>query len=135
MMDVLAREKEIRYSSRTRQVSDQLIKLRKEREVIRKVLAKLPADFCGDEDVAELAAMAREYSVNVVQLIYRANVWEGRARDYEFSARTMAEHWLAGKAAVAQTITRSGLVAQNIVDGRTAAFDLSKSQLPHQEKI
>ena len=44
IMDVYAREKDIRYSSRTRQVTDQLIRLRKEREAIRKVLAKLPAD-------------------------------------------------------------------------------------------
>jgi len=69
--------------------------------------------------------MAREYPVNIVQMIYRANAWEGGARDYEFSARTMAEHWAAGEAAVASTIDRSELVAQNILDGRTAAFDLT----------
>ncbi|MBX9885430.1 MAG: patatin-like phospholipase family protein, partial [Novosphingobium sp.] len=36
IMDVVAREKEIRFSSRTRQVSDQLMKLRQEREAIRR---------------------------------------------------------------------------------------------------
>ncbi|SNT14939.1 NTE family protein [Sphingomonas laterariae] len=124
IMDVVAREKEIRFSSRTRQTSDQLMKLRREREAIRKVLAKLPAELADDADVLQLAEMARESSVNVVQLIYRANAWEGGARDYEFSARTMAEHWAAGQAAVAETMTRSELIARNIVDGRTAAFDL-----------
>lgn len=124
IMDVVAREKEIRFSSRTRQVSDQLMKLRGECEVIRKVLAKLPPEMAADPDVTCLTELAREYSVNVVQLIYRANAWEGGSRDYEFSARTMAEHWAAGKAAVAETMTRSELIARNIVDGRTAAFDL-----------
>lgn len=124
IMDVIAREKEIRFSSRTRQTSDQLLKLRREREAIRKVLAKLPSGMKDDPDVAALAALAREYSVNVVQLIYRANAWEGGARDYEFSARTMNEHWSAGMAAVAETMTRSELIARNIVDGKTAAFDL-----------
>jgi len=126
IMDVFAREKEIRYSSRTRQVSDQLVKLRKEREAIRKLLAKLPPDLAKDPDALALAEMAREYSVNLVQLIYRANAWEGGSRDYEFSARTMAEHWTAGRAAVAETMTKSELLARNILDGRTAAFDLLK---------
>jgi len=124
IMDVLAREKEIRFSSRTRQVSDALIKLRREREAIRRVLRKLPDDLRDDADVKRLAEMAREHPVNVVQLIYRANSWESGARDYEFSARTMDEHWEAGRNAVAATIDNSELVAQNISNGRTAAFDL-----------
>ncbi len=126
IMDVMAREKEIRFSSRTRQISDQMIKLRKEREVIRRVLRKLPPEMHDDEDVTRLAELAREFPVSIVQLIYRANKWEGGARDYEFSARTMAEHWAAGSAAVAETISHAGLIAQNILDGKTAAFDLSR---------
>ena len=125
IMDVVAREKEIRFSSRTRQISDQLVKLRTEREAIRRVLKKLPEGMHTDPDVVRLTEMACEYPVNIVQMIYRANTWEGGARDYEFSARTMAEHWAAGEAAVASTIDRSELVAQNILDGRTAAFDLT----------
>ncbi len=124
IMDVMAREKEIRFSSRTRQVSDALIKLRREREAIRRVLRKLPDAMKNDADVKRLAEMAREHPVNLVQLIYRANAWEGGARDYEFSARTMEEHWAAGRDAVAATIENSALMAQNIIDGRTAAFDL-----------
>jgi len=124
IMDVVAREKEIRFSSRTRQVSDALIKLRREREAIRRVLRKLPESLRDDADVKRLADMAQEHPVNLVQLIYRANAWEGGARDYEFSARTMEEHWAAGRDAVAATIENAELVAANIVDGRTAAFDL-----------
>jgi NTE family protein len=47
IMDVYARDKDIRFSSRTRQVTDQLLRLRKEREAIRKVLAKLPPELPG----------------------------------------------------------------------------------------
>ena len=126
IMDVFAREKEIRYSSRTRQVSDQLVKLRKERELIRKVLRKLPAELREDPDVAALRAQAAEHPVNVVHLIYRAPEWESGSRDYEFSARTMREHWEAGRSAVAETIDKAALLARNIVDGKTAAFDLTQ---------
>jgi len=125
IMDVMAREKEIRFSSRTRQVSDELLKLRKEREAIRAVLDKLPQALRDDPDVQTLAALSREDAVNVVQLIYRATAWEGGARDYEFSARTMDEHWEAGRESVRGAISKAGLLATNILDGKTAAFDLT----------
>ena len=126
IMDVMAREKEIRFSSRTRQVTDQLMRLRTEREAIRKVLAKLPEELHEDEDVKALAARAAEQPVSLVHLIYRANAWEGGSRDFEFSARTMREHWSAGHAAVTQTMANAQLVAKNIIDGKTAAFDLTR---------
>jgi NTE family protein len=123
--DVLAREKEIRFSSRTRQVSDERLKLRCDRELARKVLAKLPPELAGDPDVKALAARSDEPPVSLVQLIYRAHAWESGSRDFEFSARSMHEHWLAGRTAVAETMAHAELVAHNILDGKTAAFDLT----------
>jgi NTE family protein len=125
IMDVYAREKDIRYSSRTRQVTDQLLRLRKEREAIRKVLDKLPADLATDPDVERLAALAAEHAVSVVHLIYRKHGWEGGASDFEFSRATMEHHWREGLAAIAETMRHDALLARNIVDGRTAAFDLA----------
>lgn len=125
IMDVMAREKEIRFSSRTRQISMMLLRLREERAAIRRLLAKLPEQMANDPDVVDLAARATEKAVNLVHLIYRANAWEGGSRDYEFSQRTMREHWAAGQAAVAATMDRSELLAKNISDGRDAAFDLT----------
>jgi NTE family protein len=125
IMDVTAREKEIRYSSRTRQISAQMVKQRREHQAIRNLLAKLPPEMADDPDVLALSHCSREQAVNIVQLIYRANAWEGGSRDYEFSARTMNEHWASGRADVAKTMTKSGLIARNILDGRTAAFDLA----------
>lgn len=129
--DVMAREKEIRFSSRTRQVSDERLKLRKEREMIRKVLAKLPDSLADDPDVAALRKAADEQPVSLVHLIYRANAWEGGSRDFEFSARSMREHWQAGRDDVARTMANARLIASNIADGRTAAFDLTKTTPLH----
>ncbi|MFW2852067.1 patatin-like phospholipase family protein [Sphingomonas sp. TX0543] len=126
IMDVLARAKEITFSSRTRQITDQLMKLRKERELVRRVLAKLPAELRDDAEVEALTVMAAEQPVSLVHLIYRANAWEGGARDFEFSTRTMREHWAAGQAAVEATMANAELVAENILTGRTAAFDLAR---------
>lgn len=128
--DVMAREKEIRFSSRTRQVTSERLRLRQEREVIRRVLAKLPADLADDPDVAALGGLADEHPLSLVHLIYRATAWEGGARDYEFSARTLGEHWTAGRDAIAETLANAQVVAANIIDGRTAAFDLT----PHRKR-
>ncbi|GGO96362.1 patatin-like phospholipase family protein [Stakelama pacifica] len=125
LLDVMAREKEIRFSSRTRQVSNLYMRERAMRAAVRKVLDKLPGDLAGDPDVAALRDIATELPVNLVQLIYRANAWEGGSRDFEFSRRTMTDHWRSGHAAVGETMARSRLVAQNILNGKTAAFDLT----------
>lgn len=130
IMDVMAREKEIRYSSRTRAVSAEAVRRRGVRDAIRRVLDKLPEEMRGDSDVQALAALATEHPLSLVQLIHRANAWEGGSRDYEFSQRTMREHWDAGRAAIAETMANSRVLAQNIVDGRSAAFDLAPRRHP-----
>nr|WP_295672200.1 patatin-like phospholipase family protein [Sphingomonas sp.] len=129
IMDVAARQKEILFSSRTRQVSDQVMRIRQDREGIRKVLAKLPPELRDDPDVQALAARSAEDAVNLVHLIYRANGWEGGSRDFEFSTRTMREHWEAGMEAVAETMANAQLVAANIETGKSAAFDLVRKPL------
>jgi NTE family protein len=126
IMDVMARQKEIQYSSRTRAISDQLMKSRVRREVALRVLAKLPPDLKDDPDVKELTAIAKENPVSLVQLIYRANAWEGGSRDYEFSERTKNDHWQAGRDAVAETIGKAGLIATDIANGKTRAYDLAR---------
>lgn len=125
IMDVVAREKEIRYSSRTRAISDERLRLRKARETVRQLLDSLPDALSDTPEVRAVRDLVAEHPVSVVQLIHRANAWEGGSRDFEFSARTMHEHWQAGRAAVAETMANSRLVAQNILDGKTAAFDLT----------
>src|SRR3546814_12235996 len=112
-MDVAAREKEIRFSSRTRQVTDQLMRQRKDREAVRKVLDKLPPALRDDPDVVALAAQAAELPVNLVHLIYRANAWAGGSREFEFSAWPMRDHrddtgTASCKARVCKEVERAG---------------------------
>ena len=125
IMDVYAREKDIRYSSRTRAITDQLLALRKAREAVQRLLDKLPPEFAEDPDYQRVARLAAERPVNIVHLIYRKHGWEGGARDFEFSRDTMEHHWGEGLAALAETMRHDALLARNIVDGRTAAFDLA----------
>lgn len=125
LTDAIAREKEIRFSSRTRQISDERLRLRKERAAIHRLLAKLPPEMADDPDVRELSDCAGELPLSLVQVIYRTNKWEGGSRDFEFSERSMHEHWRAGEIAIAETMANARLVARNIQDGKIAAFDLT----------
>ena len=43
-----------------------------------------------------LAKEADEKVYNIIQLIYHAKRYERSSKDYEFSRRTMEEHWKSG---------------------------------------
>lgn len=124
--DVLSREKDIRYSSRTRAVTDRYLTLRREHEAIRSVLSKLPPEVRADEDVERLRALINDNAVNIVHLICEVQEWESGARDFEFSRSAMEQHWGQGIDAVLAVIQQRGLLAKNILDGVTAAFDLGE---------
>jgi len=127
LLEAAEREKDIRFSSRTRLSTDMLLKQRQLKRALRRLIDQLPPDLRSGEDVALLAEAARELPVSVVHLIHRVRQWESQSKDYEFSRRSMVEHWQAGMDDVRKTMQRSGIVAMNILDGRTAAFDLTRS--------
>nr|WP_241241830.1 patatin-like phospholipase family protein [Sphingobium algorifonticola] len=124
MTDVWSRQKDIQYSSRTRQVTDQYLRLRREHQAIRAVLNHLPADMCADPEVAKVRALIDDSAVNIVHLIYRSRAWESGARDFEFSRATMLDHWAQGREAVDGVMHKGDIIARNILDGTSAAFDL-----------
>ncbi|MET0241525.1 MAG: patatin-like phospholipase family protein [Sphingobium sp.] len=125
LTDVLSRQKDIQYSSRTRQVTDQYLRLRREHGAIARLLAKLPEEMAASAEADELRAMMDTGAVNIVHLIYRGREWESGARDFEFSRPTMLDHWEQGRSAVANVIeTGDRLIARNILDGKSATFDL-----------
>jgi NTE family protein len=90
------REKEIRFSSRTRAATDQYQRAQKLRIAFANLLEKLPAELQQDPDVKMLAAEADHKVCNIVHLIYRRKAYEGTSMDFEFSRRTMEDHWNAG---------------------------------------
>ena len=106
MAEVTTRQKEIQYSSRTRAYSDQF----KHRQIIRGALAclleKLPAEMKDLPEVQLLKGEAEHGVHNLIQLIYRAHKYEGDSKDYEFSRRSMEEHWQVGYYDTVRTLRR-----------------------------
>jgi NTE family protein len=96
MLEVMTREKEIRYSSRTRAGTDEFKHRQKLRCAAARLLEKLP-EHLRDSPEAKILGTASEHKVyNIIQLIYRARNYEGHSKDYEFSRLSMEEHWRAG---------------------------------------
>jgi NTE family protein len=96
LVETEVRQKEIQFSSRTRAATDQYKKTQKLRLAVADLIKELPDQLRGQESVKMLEAEADGKICNIVHLIYRAKKYEGIAKDYEFSRRTMEEHWQTG---------------------------------------
>jgi NTE family protein len=103
--DAEVRLKEIQFSSRTRAATDQYKRAQKLRIAVANLLKEIPNELRDHPEVKMLAAEADEKVCNIVHLIYNAKSYEGIAKDYEFSRRTMEEHWAAGYEDVVRAIS------------------------------
>ncbi|HKH01517.1 MAG TPA: patatin-like phospholipase family protein [Bradyrhizobium sp.] len=97
LLEAAEREKDIRYSSRTRLNTDKNKQVHNTRKALRELIGKLPHDLRNDPSVAILCEAAKENTVTVVHLIYRSKNYESSSKDYDFSRIAMVEHWTAGE--------------------------------------
>ena len=96
LLEAAEREKDIRYSSRTRLNTDKNRQLHNARKALRDLIMRLPDNLKNDPSLEILAKAARENTVTVVHLIYRSKNYETNSKDYDFSHVAMVEHWEAG---------------------------------------
>lgn len=96
LLDAAEREKDIRYSSRTRMNTDKNKQIHNARKAVQELISKLPENLQNDPAVAFLRDAAKENTVTVVHLIYRSKNYETSSKDYDFSHVAMVEHWDAG---------------------------------------
>jgi NTE family protein len=104
MVEVDVRHKEIMYSSRNRAATDRYKYIQKLRIALGRLLEKIPKELRSGDDAKLLLGEADDKVCNIVHLIYRARPYEGIAKDFEFSRRTMEEHWQAGYDNARQTL-------------------------------
>lgn len=105
MQDVMSREKDIAYSSRTRQVTDMFQRLQRWKTRAYRALLKIPEADLTDEERAMRDKLATLPALTVLQLIYQQKSYEGNAKDYEFSRTSMREHWQSGHVDTKRTLT------------------------------
>src|SRR6201746_1371350 len=96
LLEAAEREKDIRFSSRTRMNTDKNKQVHNARMAVRDLIGKLPDYLKNDPSVELLRKAAKENTVTVVHLIYRSKNYESSSKDYDFSHVGVVEHWNAG---------------------------------------
>ncbi|MBJ3774575.1 patatin-like phospholipase family protein [Acuticoccus mangrovi] len=124
------RQKDIRFSSRTRAATDQFTRMQRMRRALGKLVKALPEEALAelDDDVKELISEADEKVYNIVHLIYRAKRYEGSSKDYEFSRATMEEHWTAGYNDVVRTLRFPKVLERTAAAEGVATFDMTERE-------
>ncbi len=112
LSEVGDRIQDIRYSSRTRMVTDQMQTYRKMQRLLREVLDRVPAkQRTGDAACRQAAELACGKRSNIIHLIYRDKPYEQHFRDYQFGLATMREHWATGLQDIRNTLAHPRYLA------------------------
>ncbi|UGY03896.1 DUF3734 domain-containing protein [Bradyrhizobium quebecense] len=104
MMEVSSRQKDIQYSSRTRAITDQALRMQKMRQALQRTIERLPESAKQDPEIRAIADMARHRSCNIIHLIYQSKIYEGQSKDYEFGLSAMRAHWQSGLDDIRRTL-------------------------------
>jgi NTE family protein len=126
MLDVMTREKEIRYSSRTRAGTDQFKYVQRLRHTLADLMEKVPEDLKNSPEARLLGKEAQQKVYNIIQLIYRAKNYEGHSKDYEFSRQSMQEHWRAGYHDARRTLRHREVLERPTNHEGVLTFDLDR---------
>jgi NTE family protein len=126
MIEVDTRQKDIRYSSCTRAGTDAFRNMQALRRAAAKLLEQMAPELRQTAE-AELLAQAADTKVyNIIHLIYHARSYEGASKDYEFSRRTMEEHWKTGYSDMERTLRHPEVLQRPTSPDGVFTFDLKQ---------
>jgi NTE family protein len=106
IQDVLARHKDIMYSSRTRYNTTVYRRLHTWKKRLLKALEKVPLELLSDEERKLFHDLTGLPDITIMHLIYQQKAYEGHAKDHEFSGTSMREHWQSGYEDTKRTLKR-----------------------------
>jgi NTE family protein len=101
---VAERDKDIRYSSRTRTGTEAFCYTHTVRHHINNLIEKLPPEIRNTPEAETLHQFGCVTTMDIAQLVYRPDVPQGKAKDYEFSRRIMEERWKQGMSDAGATL-------------------------------
>ena len=126
MVEVDVRQKDIRYSSRTRKGTDEFRRMQSMRRAAARLLDQMRPELRQTPEAELLAQEADSKVYNIVHLIYHAKHYEGSSKDYEFSRRTMEEHWQGGYNDMARTLRHPEVLQRPQSADGVFTFDLKE---------
>ena len=124
MAEVETRRKEIIYSSRTRASTSSFKRMQRMRHAATKLSTDMPEHIRNSPEMEVLQPMIEHKAYNIIQLIYRAKTYEGHSKDYEFSRRSMEEHWRAGYHDAVRTLRHPQVLRRSKTPDGVFTFDL-----------
>jgi NTE family protein len=105
--EVNEREKDIRYSSRTKVVTHGLKERHNVRRIINELHKLLPPELADTPEAKRLYDQGCVTQMDIALLIYRPNAPQGAAKDFEFSRATMETRWQEGFSDAYTTLQKS----------------------------
>ena len=132
LAQVADREKDIRFSSRTRAVTDMLHERHDMHQRIRALAAMLAPAQRSDPRVRLMLAATDDTAITLVHLIHRHKGSETQTRDYEFSRASMQEHWQVGHADMAHSLRSLAAAKAEPEPGAFRVFDYTQ---PHHATL
>ena len=125
LAEVMTRNKEIQYSSRTRANTDWFKRGKQVRCALASLLEKLPPELMDSPEAEFLKSKADHSVANIIHLIYHSQSYEGFSKDFEFSRLTMEEHWRTGYNEAVRTLRHPEVVARPKSHDGVYTFDLA----------
>lgn len=123
------RIQDIRYSSRTRFVTDEMRAHLKMQRLLRQLLDHIPEEvretLPACRQAEELANTRRS---NVIHLIYRDKPYEQHFRDFQFGLATMREHWATGLQDIRNTLAQPHYLAMPDNDSGFVTHDIHRDE-------
>jgi NTE family protein len=86
IQDVMGRQKDIVYSSRTRHNTDVFRRIQRWKTLCHQALAKVPEERLSEHERRLKEELSDLPEILILQIIYQQKACEGHAKDYEFSA-------------------------------------------------
>ncbi len=127
ILEAAEREKEIRFSSRTRLNTKSAQDSQRVRKAAQRLLAKLPQSMRDDPDAKLLTASGCEAAITVMHLIKRVTGHDTQSKDYEFSRLSVEEHWDAGRKDVEASLAHPDWRNRELPEQGMVTFDLTRS--------
>jgi NTE family protein len=130
LFDISQREKEIRYSSRTRLNTDIFRDMQTIRRAVKRLEQCLPDDVKATTDWQQLSSIGCNAAISIVHLIHRRAAYWTHSNDYEFSRYTIDEHWRGGRDDVERTLRHPAWKNRKPPEVGVTVFDLTKELDP-----
>lgn len=111
IQEVMARHKDILYSSRTRHNTDVYKQMNNLKTDLHKALMKVPEERLSEHERSLRDRLADLPEITILQMIYQQKAYEGDSKDHEFSATSMREHWQSGLEDTRRTLKRRDWLA------------------------